>query len=360
MLFNATLEVAMHRAKQKWRENGSGWACNSNAERLTNLRFADDVMLFGESLSQAKGMLEDLVREAGEVGLEVHLGKTYVLSNGADSDREVRHIDVGRNRVEVLEAGKTTMYLGRALSLKNGEDSELRHRLSRAWAKFGAYRSELTNKKYSLFDRMRLFNAVVTPSVLYGCGSWAITQARATQLRSTQRKMLRAILGKGRLPIVRPETSDASSSNGSISTIMEEELQESWVSWIHRTTEEAIDIMGKVGMRDWPEEQVRRKWRWCGHTLRNEDGRWSTKAAAWVPDRGQRGPGHPHTRWSDDTTSFMTLAVGDEMRMEECYKIAASRGVWARLEADYAAFCVYGHFPEIDVELIKEMKRLRE
>ena len=92
-------------------------------------------------------MLDDLFSFAGEVGLEINLGKTCVSSNGIDGDKDVSNIDVRGNRVEVLEAGASAMYLGRSLSLKDSEDNELKHRLSRAWAKFGAYRNELTNKR---------------------------------------------------------------------------------------------------------------------------------------------------------------------------------------------------------------------
>ena len=132
---------------------------------------------------------------------------------------------------EVLEAGASTMYLGKAPTFQDSDENELRHRLKRAWTKFGVYQNELTNKRYSLFDRMKLFNAVVTPSVLYGCGCWAMTQARMQKLRSTKRKMLRSILGKGRQLLTKPADSSDSTSDtteDSTTTIEEEEVAESW------------------------------------------------------------------------------------------------------------------------------------
>ena len=335
---------------------------------MTNLRFADDVMLISTSLEQAREMLEDLINEARKVGLEVHLGKTSLLSNGMDSNKDVRSIEVQGNRVEVVEAGASTMYLGRALSLNNSDDNELKHRFSRAWAKFGAYRNELINKKYSLFDRMRLFNAVVTPSVLYGCGGWTMTHERTQQLRSTQRKMLRTILGKGRRrQVVREGGSDTedsdTGSDDNVQTresITEEEVEESWVSWIQRTTREVVDIMAKVGMDDWVETQMRRKWRWCGHTLRREDGRWATKLLAWIPDRGQRSRGHPHTRWSDDILAFLQHATEEEdTKVQHCFRIASNRELWASLEEKYLLFCMQDENPRLDQSEKQEIHRLR-
>ena len=47
-------------------------------------------------------------------------------------------------------------------------------------------------------DRLMLFNATVTPTVLYGCGCWVMIDARERKLRTTQRRMLRWIVGVGR------------------------------------------------------------------------------------------------------------------------------------------------------------------
>ena len=49
---------------------------------MTNLRFADDVLLVARSLHQAHQMLLDLAKEAAKAGLEIHLGKTKIMNNG--------------------------------------------------------------------------------------------------------------------------------------------------------------------------------------------------------------------------------------------------------------------------------------
>ena len=51
-----------------------------NADFKNNLRFADDLLLIGSSRAQVKHMLEDLVLEAGKVGLKLHMGKTKIFS----------------------------------------------------------------------------------------------------------------------------------------------------------------------------------------------------------------------------------------------------------------------------------------
>ena len=60
------------------------------------------------------------------------------------------------------------------------------------------HKQELTGKHYSLNSRLKLFNAVIMPTVLYGSKCWTFSKQLESILRTTQRKMLRMILGQGR------------------------------------------------------------------------------------------------------------------------------------------------------------------
>ena len=71
------LENVLRKIKPAWHEKGYGVAVGENdAGVLTNLLFADDLLLVASSKKQIKRMLEDLVTSAREVGLEIHMGKT--------------------------------------------------------------------------------------------------------------------------------------------------------------------------------------------------------------------------------------------------------------------------------------------
>ena len=48
---------------------------------LTNLRFADDVLLFATSKGQLQKMMYEFKESTDKVGLRIHPGKTKVLSN---------------------------------------------------------------------------------------------------------------------------------------------------------------------------------------------------------------------------------------------------------------------------------------
>ena len=53
---------------------------------LSNLRFADDVLLFATSLEQLQKMLREFKKSTPRVGLKIHPGKTKILSNQARTE----------------------------------------------------------------------------------------------------------------------------------------------------------------------------------------------------------------------------------------------------------------------------------
>jgi hypothetical protein len=185
----------------------------------------------------------------------------------------------------------------------------------------------LTDKYYSLFQRLRLFDAVVTPTMLYGSGSWVMSTVRAQKIRTTQRKMLRAILGKGR----RVKEASEDSSEAMTEELEDGEELENWVQWIRRVTHDALESMKKVGINDWVSEQRRRVWRWAGHVARRTDGHWTRKVMMWTPD-GQRSRGHPKQRWEDILMEYAERQFGHN----RWYEVARSRELWHRWEEAFA------------------------
>jgi len=71
----------------------------------------------------------------------------------------------------------------------------LSHRLSCAWFKFHSLQQTLTNKNVPISLRLKLFNATVTPTVLYSLATTPLTEMQLDKLDITQRKMLRRMVG---------------------------------------------------------------------------------------------------------------------------------------------------------------------
>ena len=104
-------------------------------------------------------------------------------------------------------------YLGRRLSFHEPHLQEVEHRIGNAWKKFYAHKKILCDRHYSLADRLKLFDAIITPSVLYGCESWTLTADLEHKLRKAQRHMLRSILRSGRRRWLQPAAGDAESQS---------------------------------------------------------------------------------------------------------------------------------------------------
>ena len=77
LLFISLLEEIFRTIKSRWAKKKYGVKLgHEQHERLTNLRFADDVLLTSTTFGHMQGMLGDLIQEASKHGLELHPSKT--------------------------------------------------------------------------------------------------------------------------------------------------------------------------------------------------------------------------------------------------------------------------------------------
>ena len=127
------LWVDMGRLKLVWEAKGYGIKFGEGS-RLQYLRFADDILLVGNSLAEVTNMLESLAVEATKAGLAIHPGKTKILSNRQRSKCSKVNFEFGK--IEILARESNTEYLGRLLGFQDYHDSEIRHRIAKGWAKF--------------------------------------------------------------------------------------------------------------------------------------------------------------------------------------------------------------------------------
>ena len=166
LLFNAALENVI----SKWKMH-----------RLTNLRYADDLLLFGKSLAEVLEMLEILSAELVGVGLSINGSKTKILTTdlNASSSENPLYVDIAGSMVEVLRRGTVHKYLGKAFcgNLRNRGQCNLSHRMQCAWWKFHELRTTLENKNIPLKLRLKLFDAVVSPTILYSLSTTPLTSA---------------------------------------------------------------------------------------------------------------------------------------------------------------------------------------
>ena len=209
-------------------------------------------------------------------------------------------------------------YLGRLFSFDNYHATEVQHRISCAWRKFHSLRKELTNKHYSLKSRMRLFNGTITPTILYACTSWTLTNDLALAILRTQRRMLRLIIGTPRRLIQPPQPNDSTKPNTSsdsintndhtptqLTQLKQDGHLELWSDYVQRATRVAEATMTRHNFNDWVTTHYQRKQRWAQHVAKLPTNRWSYLVTNWRPEISESRPvyrrqGRPCKRWHDD------------------------------------------------------------
>lgn len=331
LLFNALLEVIFRDLKPLWHQRDYGiQLSHALSPRITNLRFADDILLFATTLPQLTSMLTDLHNFAKPYGLEMHPDKTYILTNISRrrGRQAASNVDVAGRAVQVLNYDDTTKYLGRKLGFSNYHATEVHNRINNGWRQFNALRDELTSNRYPLNGRLRLFDATITPTVLYGCTSWTTTKDLTTKLLRTQRRMLRLIINTPR----RRATATTSTS-----TITHDESThvEPW-------------LIDRHHIETWDVTYWRRKWRWASRLAEQHHNRWSRLAFTWQPPIHHRCPvyrrhGRPHKRWNDDIYNFIQTtphqSTDDPLSSNTItLQIATDSATWQQLESKFIEF----------------------
>ena len=124
-LFNAVMHEALKAVQSTWKTKNFGIAFGNHEEDyLCSLQFADDVVLLATSKQTLRTMISDLKHAAMQVGLELHMGKTKVLTNTGAAG----YSDVARDRVDIVES---TEYLGRTLSFRDSQPVEVGSRIKK-------------------------------------------------------------------------------------------------------------------------------------------------------------------------------------------------------------------------------------
>ena len=84
---------------------------------LTNMRFADDVLLFATSKEQLRKTLCEFKKSTEKVGLRIHPEKTKILSNQSiiNSDTK-KELEIEDMKIEILTRNESVKYLGQKIS----------------------------------------------------------------------------------------------------------------------------------------------------------------------------------------------------------------------------------------------------
>ena len=93
-------------------------------------------------------------------------------------------------------------------------------------------------------------------------------------------------------------------------------IEEDWIEYIKRSTEEAVEKMESAKIRCWNKTHKKMKWRLAMRIATSPSDRWLRKAGEWNLElstryRTNRAIGRPRKRWEYDINEFLKQEFED-------------------------------------------------
>ncbi|KAK6748958.1 hypothetical protein RB195_001522 [Necator americanus] len=132
-----TISPKLFTAALQWIMESLSWekrCIRVDGRFLSNLRFADDVVLFSSSTSEAETMLNELNETGKRIGLRINRKKTQFMKNAYCEDGGVQ-----LEGSQIIETS-SYVYLGRSMNTENDLKEQLNRKMRALWAEFAAVR----------------------------------------------------------------------------------------------------------------------------------------------------------------------------------------------------------------------------
>jgi len=229
-------------------------------------------------------MTEILQEELLKVGLQLNPEKSRALTT--ELSETPLFMEVSSAFVEVLGANVAHKYLGRKVTgnLKQRNQVELDHRIQIAWMRFHKHRDVLLDRNVNIHSRLRFFESVITPTLLYGLHACALTSKQMESLDILQRKMLRRVVGWVRIQ------------------------DEDWSETMSRMKSRVESALRVYPVEAWSAQFLRKQFRMVCR-LSRRDGEWAMRVSRWKPALmycdARRNSGRPAVRWDDRLNEFV-------------------------------------------------------
>ena len=155
--------------------------------------FADDCALNARTQSDMQRSVNSFAKACDDFGLTISTKKTEVMYQPAPATPYTEpSITVNSENLTVADK---FIYLGSTLSRNVRIDEEVSYRIARASSAFGRLKIKVWERRgISLPTKLKVYRAVVLPSLLYASETWTVYSRHARQLNSFHMRCLRNIL----------------------------------------------------------------------------------------------------------------------------------------------------------------------
>ena len=265
-LFTIVLDFVLQRTHTN--ENfGIVTHLDTNIPKLADLDFADDIALFDDSITSAIQHVDTLQEKASTVGLRINYNKTKArVVNITDSQS---NLEVGNEQIEIVEDFK---YLGSKIL---SSMTDFLQRRGIAWSNFWRLQRVWQSNQLPLHLKLRLFDALIIPVLLYGSESWTISQTMCDRINAFGTSCYRIMLGVKRTDRVRNTVILQTVNRPALCNIV-----------------------------------YRRQLKALGHWLR-KDGSIAQRYALYIPSHGRNRRGRPRLSYVRHIETITGLAAND-------------------------------------------------
>jgi hypothetical protein len=183
-LFSLYSEIIMRHLDEEPGVYIGGTNCN-------NLRYADDTILMAENENELQHLINIVVKESRNMGLELNSKKTEVMvvSRKGDSPRCIIKVDD-----KTLKQTNSFKYLGTWITSDGRCTQEIKCRIAQAKAAFMKMKSIITNRELELDVRKRIIQCYIEPILMYGCETWTISKKVKQLIEAAEMWFMRRML----------------------------------------------------------------------------------------------------------------------------------------------------------------------
>ena len=230
---------------------------------VCELLFADDSALAAGSEADMQHTVNLFSSACDNFGLTISTKKTEVMYQPAPG-KPYAEPTITVNK-EKLPAADNFTYLGSTLSRSANIDAEVNNRIAKASAAFGRLRCKVWERDGITLDtKLKVYRAIVMPSLLYGCETWTVYQRHARTLNRFHLNCLRKILR---------------------------------IRWQDKIPD--TDVLSRSNMMSIHTILMKYQLRWSGHVIRMEDSRIPKQLLFSELHSGKRSRGAPKKRFKD-------------------------------------------------------------
>ncbi|KAI5720190.1 hypothetical protein M8J77_003158 [Diaphorina citri] len=157
------------------------------------LAYADDIAMLGNNITEIEESLNTLEQRALQVGLKMNIDKTkFMLVSKTKNPTNPNTIRINN---KTFERVSDFTYLGININEENRIDPEINCRMNNASRSLYSMNNVLKSKRISKNAKLKIYNTIIQPVLLYGSETWPLKQQIISRLQAFENRVLRKIFG---------------------------------------------------------------------------------------------------------------------------------------------------------------------